>query len=580
MTSTAEHRRGWLALAAVGLLVAAPGTAAPGAAAPETPKRLIGEAGAQLARGDGIAAEVALRHALEAGAAREAVAARMGEALLDQGNLLKAREWLGPGKFTAAEALRGWRMLGQLELASGDLAAAGRAYDRAVALAPRDAQLWTDIARLRYAGGEHLQAVGAVDHALELDPAHPRALEFRALIVRDQIGGAAALRWFEAGLARAPKESALLAGQAATLADLGRAVEAVAVTRRLLDVDPGNAQAYFIQATIAARAGDIALARGLYNHTGRALTDVPSAQLLQTVLELSAGNANLSAELADRLARAQPGNALAAQVLARALSASAEPVEVIARLSPATARPGASPYLLTLVARAYEDLGQRDKAAPLLDRVAAARAPLISPLAASAPVGVLALRHRDDPRGLPVAVDYVRALLAAGQGGAAQDVAAGMLAQFPGSGDAALLAGDVALWRGDDRAALDAYRRAAAVRFGRPLMQRLALIAQRGGRRDEAGEVVVSWLAAHPGDRPAQRLAADYAASTGDWPRARTLLERLVATGDARDAGVQASLAVARLRSGDRNRARAAAGAALAISPASPAAQRAAQLSR
>lgn len=101
--------------------------AAPAQGMPERARAVIAAARADLARGDGIAAEVRLRRAMQLGADRAAVAARMGEALIDQNDLPKAREWLGPGRFESQEALHGWRMIGLLERREGNLAAAGRA---------------------------------------------------------------------------------------------------------------------------------------------------------------------------------------------------------------------------------------------------------------------------------------------------------------------------------------------------------------------------------------------------------------------------------------------------------------------
>lgn len=102
---------------------------------------------AALLRGDGIAGEVALNKVLAAGATRTDVAARMGEALLLQGDLVKAREWLGPMQFAKGEEAHGYRMLGMLERLSGNLPAAGQAYDKALAFSPKDPLLWDRVIR-------------------------------------------------------------------------------------------------------------------------------------------------------------------------------------------------------------------------------------------------------------------------------------------------------------------------------------------------------------------------------------------------------------------------------------------------
>ena len=140
---------------------------------------LIAKAQDDIARGDGLGAELHLKAAQAAGATRDDIAARIGEAYIYQGKRDKAREWLAPGKFAPDEAAHGFHLLGLLEHGEGNLAAAGQAYDKAVALAPKSVSLWVDLGYLRYASGEHLKAIEAADLALSLDPNNVRALEFR-----------------------------------------------------------------------------------------------------------------------------------------------------------------------------------------------------------------------------------------------------------------------------------------------------------------------------------------------------------------------------------------------------------------
>ena len=60
---------------------------------------LIAKAQDDIARGDGLGAELHLKAAQAAGATRDDIAARIGEAYIYQGKRDKAREWLAPGKF-------------------------------------------------------------------------------------------------------------------------------------------------------------------------------------------------------------------------------------------------------------------------------------------------------------------------------------------------------------------------------------------------------------------------------------------------------------------------------------------------
>ncbi|MEP7222486.1 MAG: tetratricopeptide repeat protein [Novosphingobium sp.] len=559
-----KHRLG-----AALLLVLASGLATSGSADPGRAEAYITKARGSLSHGDGIAAEMTLRQALSAGASRQSVAALMGEAWLDQRDLDKAREWLGPASFAPADTLHGLRMLGQLEVADGNLAAAAHALDRALALNPGNADVWVDVAQVRYRGGEQAQAVAAVDHALALNAESVRALLFRGLIVRDQYGLGQSLPWFEAGLLHQPGNAELLGDYAATLGELGRAKQMLTVTRHMIDIGVDVPRAYYLQAVLAARAGDFKLARGLLNRTQDRLRDLPAAMMLQAMLEMQAGNANSAMETLGTLVERQPQNQTAVLLLARSMYAAGAQRALVDRFGGVAARAGASAYLQTLVGRSLEDLGRRDEAAAYLDRAAAVTPAELVPVAESGDIAALSGRYRGAPRDADAAIAYVRALLTAGNLTEASAVAARLRGDFPGLPAAQALMGDVQYRSGQFGAAAESYGRAAAVRLDDGLLPRLVLALARSGRRDVAAGVTSGYLAAHPGSRSAMRLAADYAASTGDWPRALALLEHLAETGSARDVRLNADLAYARLRSGDAAGAEQAGEAAYRLQPAS-----------
>ncbi len=574
MTCTPEPGRGnsrsrfWFGLLGIALSGAALAAPLPGA-------ERIAEAGAALVRGDGIAAEAELRRALEAGATRPQVAAAMGEALLDQGELRRAREWLADGRFAPGTELHGWRMRGRMERWSGDLIAAGRAYDHALQIAPKDSNLWVDIGRLRYAGGEQLQAIGAVVQALALKPDNIRALEFRAQLIRDQYGPAAALPWFAAAIEQAPEDVEVLGEYAATLGELGKARQMVAVTRKMLDLEPRNPRAFYLQAVLAARAGDVDLARSLLNRTKGRLDNVPAVMLLTGALELQAGNAATALEGLDRLARMQPANRRVELLLARTLYTARDFNGVVQRFSAAGARPDASPYLLTLLGRSYEELGRRELAAPLLDRAAAASDPPIVPIAETGGVGFYAPRWRDAPFDMANAVPYLRALLGSGQLAEAEAIAERMRTAKPGSGDIQGLAGDVQLALHRGPAAVERYRAAATVRQSDDLLPRMFSALALAGQGRAIAPLASNYLAMNPQNRLAARLVASSAAASGDWPRSRLMLENLRIRSGDNDVRLLADLSLAELRDGDKAAAIESAKAAYRLQRASPVAAQA-----
>jgi cellulose synthase operon protein C len=532
MTCRPERHFTWVA--AAGLLLGA--TAA---AVPERDGR--SEALAALARGDGIAAEIAARRALDAGAPRSEVAALIGEAELLQGDYGDARSWLMPGEFSASTGERGFHALGRLELEEGDLAAATRAFDRALVYTGGSAGLWVDIGRLRYLSGQHHLALEAVSRAIAIDPGEPRALQFQAQLTRDAQGVVAALPWFERALAKAPGDIGLLGEYAATLGEAGRSREMLKVARRMVELDPRHPRAYYLQAVLAARAGRDDLAERLLARTNGAYDDMPAGLLLSGILELRTGNTGLAVDRLDELARQQPDNETAQLLVGRALLAHGEANEVVARFQVAADRPDASPYLLALVGRAYEQMEQRADAARYLDRAAGEATGTMGTLPSDAPLSFA---------GAEIDVPRIRQELAHGRLGVARSLAAELAASYPDSIDVEILVADVALATGDPASALAGYASAAAVRRDFSLVQRMAAAQQELGRDAAAVSVVAEFLEQNPRSAAAAALLGRMMAERGDRAGARLLLAhaRDLGMGDAR---LLSDLAEAELAGGD-----------------------------
>jgi tetratricopeptide (TPR) repeat protein len=513
-------------LAAASALVLVP---IPGHAEAEPAAALIDAARRALVRGDGIDAEMKLRAALERGVPRHQVAAFLGGAYLRQGDRARARQWLKPGEFSRDTAAEGFRVLAQLEQQDDDLAAAAEAYKRALAITPRDAQLWVEIGRLRYRAGRHLQAIRAADYALALGPRDPRALEFKGQLVRDRYGLLAALPWFETGLMQAPSDLSLLSHYAATLGELGRASEMLVVTRRILQLNPGDPQAYYLQAVMAARAGRYDLARGLLARTRSKLADISGAMLLDAVLEFSAGNMSNSGELCERLLKREPSNMRARELLARTLYLSGQFRYLTLRFRDDIARQEASPYLLSVVARAYEADGDRQQAGTLLDRAA--------------------VPERASLRVVPQG-SSVGALMAEGRSADALAAAERDRAANAGSYMAHALAGDVQLALGHAAEAQQRYAVASRIRMSDSLLLRRFQAYEASGDVAGATQMVEGWLMQNPGSRPALRLQATLAAQAGDSVSAAAILDYLRRSGSDRDVQLLTDLALVLLGSG------------------------------
>lgn len=520
-------------------------------AAPRLPGARIAQARVFLALFDAAGAEGELTRALELGADRVVIRAPMAEALLLQGRADAALTWLGEGPVPASDAGYAARTLGRAQLALGNMDGAKAAFDRALEFTPDDSLLWTDIARFRLAAGDQAGGTEAADHAVELDRTNVRALQLRGELTRSQTGLAAALPWFERALAADPNDVSVLGEYAATLGDMGRMRDMLKAARQIVALQPDNPRGYFLQAVLAARAGKFSLARNLIQKTGGALERVPAVMQVEGVVEFQLGNYRQAIDRFERLAAAQPHNRRAAELLARALYAEGEHEVLLARFRPMADRGGASAYLLTLVARSLEAIGEGGQAVDYLARAAEPdTAPLLRIDEADEP-WLLAEAARESPRDARAVIPYVRMLVARGDFTLAAEFAQPLAVANPGVPDAQLLLGDVYFASGNAPAALPLYVRAAQIRLSEPVVRRLSLALRETGRGSEADALLQRFVALSPANTGGLRLLANAHIDQRNWPAAIDSLSALHVRLGNNQPLLLADLAMARMRSGD-----------------------------
>lgn len=412
----------------------------------------------------------------------------------------------------------------------GRLAEAGGYYDQARELEPENPGLWVDIARLRFRGGEHLIAIEAADYALELDPQYGPALLLRAQLVRDANGLAESLPWFEAAVAADPRNPEVLADYAATLGDLGRYKDMLRVVRELASFAPNYPQVHYLQAVLAARAEDPVLAGSLLNRSGLSEQGVPSAMMLDAVVNMQQGSFDTAVEILEALAERQPGNVRVNELLARALWLGGRDRALVERYSARAESPGASPYLVMLVGRSLERMGERERAVPFIERALALRSDDRIVLEGSA-------------RGsgaMPAATAELRDFVLAGNTGLAQRLSATLLERAPHSGDFHSLAGDTALVSGNPARALELYEVSAQVRRSWPLTRKLIHVFGELGD-DATGDVLLArYIAGDPQNTEAMLLLAERSAAEEDWLRVVVLLDTAIGLGAGNDLEVLA----------------------------------------
>lgn len=463
----------------------------------------------QVARGDAGAAQLTVDRLVEAQHERSTYAAYAGEAALLRGDLADARAWLGSREFDDRTASLGYRLLADLEMREGNDAAAADALEEARRVAPDDPRVWVSIGRLRYRLGNHLAAFEAAERAMELDPNNVESLKFRGQLARDSEGMVPAVRWFEKAVEQAGSDRALQIEYAATLLDAGEPERAQSIITQFDDP--------YLKAVGLARAKDFFAARQALELTEGAGRDTAAARLLSAIIDVELGNLQSAAQELDQLGREQPANHRIRDLLAFVLSQNGSEQELIYRFADQARGPGGSPWLRTLVGRAFEALDRREEAAFYLDLAAVDETVL-------GPLQVGELQAGDEAT---VRRNQIRAALSAGDIDRGVDLARRMAEDYPQSADAVALLGDALLARNDRDAALKAYERAARVRQNWPLVLRMAAARERA----ESARLIAAFAAANPLNAEAAALAADGYAAAGRWEDAARLLDRALGNG-------------------------------------------------
>ena len=502
---------------------------------------------------DPVGAETELHKAAKLGIEVGELRHLLGESYWLQGRYDDALAQLEADDVTPEHRAYAARIAGRVYLDKGDMDAARAAFDRALAERGDDALLWTDVGRFRLVAGDMGGAIEAADRAIASDGRNVRALEFRGRLVRSQYGLAAALPWFEQGLAEAPDDVPLLVEYGSTLGDLGRHADMLKVARRIAALEPDNPRSYYMQAVIAARAHQFALAQRLIAKTGGRMDDLPAMLLLSGGVEYGLGNDLIAAGLWSRLSEMQPLNPRARVLAARALYRAGDAHGAAGKLPGDTASDSGS-YGELLLARAFEAMGERDDAMTMLDRSQ------IPGEAASA----IASAAGDGPAAA------VRARLAEGDRDGALALARDLQLRNPGVADAHVLVGDLLAETGDAGGAMDAYARAEALDFSPPLMMRMVQLAQRANDLATVRDVLTRFLRFNPADLSARRMLAGYYLNMGANDAAAALYGDLIAVLGPNDALLQTDYARALLASGDTAKALSHARMAYRVQPGNP----------
>ncbi|UVO55468.1 tetratricopeptide repeat protein [Sphingomonas sp. SUN039] len=524
---------------------------------PATPSRadvppaaaaLVAQGRDALQRGDALTAQTRLEAAVRGGVPLAEVRHLLANAYLMQGNVQRVREMADDAKVAPPFRAYAARMRAAVAL---DGATALREMTLALQLAPEETLMWSDMARARLMTGDVAGAIEGSERALSINNNNVDALIMSGNLLRDRYGYAAALSWYDRVLALQSRNVVAMLERAATLGELGRYREMLAQTRDVQAIMPNHPRAFYLQAVMAARAGDWGLARSLIYRIGPRLNDSAGYRVLAGSVELAQGNEEQALIHLRAAVDMQPDNIVARRLLGRTLWSSGDDRGAIDTLRPIADRPDADTYTLTVMGRACEHLGDRAAAGGYLDRAAQPLRPAPTPFFANGRGPIAAMRQ----------------LVAAGRAGEALGIAQGIERAHPGSPGAIMLTGDALGAGGRWREAADAYRRASNLQFSEEAALRLIDALRRSGDSAAALAVVDVFVTQYPQSVAARLLASDAALAGKDWDRAEALLGGLRAQIGDRDATLLNNLAWVRLNQKRGGEAVALARTAYALAP-------------
>ncbi|HYS09258.1 MAG TPA: protein kinase [Myxococcales bacterium] len=278
---------------------------------------------------------------------------------------------------------------------------ASETYRKALELAPGYAPAWASLAFARYAWAYSFaetpaaarkardEAFAAAEKAITLDPRGARGYSARGhLKAAERSDWTGAQADFERALAISPGETSALEGIATVFATIGRLQEAIAVQRRLAELEPLIPRVHATLGFLHTAASEFPEARQAFDHALEIAPDLPDGSFGAGVLFLLEGRSEAALEMFGKCkveSLELTGQALALESLGR-VADSEGALEVL------TERFGGSAAYA--IAQVHAWRGNRDEAFPWLDRAREQHDPRL----ASVKYDPLLRNLRGDPR--------------------------------------------------------------------------------------------------------------------------------------------------------------------------------------
>ena len=371
----------------------------------ETPEQMVSSGKSRLAKGDGEAAVIEFKNALQKTPDNAEARFFLGSALLRLGRVpdaekelsraralgysadevdpLLAAAMLQLGKFKEVISEFGKRDMStdqaraslQTTLADayaveGDSAAAKQSITAALKANPQYAPALLTKARLDAAEGRLDDAEALVQRSLAATPQNPVAWQFKGDLMQAKRQPAQALDAYNKAVEISPTYVPAHVSRVSLLMQQGNYDEAKARLADLKKLAPSAPATYHMQAVIALRDNDFATARDAVQQELRLLPDNPSALMLAGAIELGSGAYDTAESYLIKVANAAPSSVPARRLLAMTYLRMGQKEKAAEALRPVQDRISNDPDTLVVAGQVALANGQRNDAIKYFEKAA------------------------------------------------------------------------------------------------------------------------------------------------------------------------------------------------------------------
>lgn len=417
-----------LAAGVVWLGVATPHVASAAAVDKEKSERYLREAQEFIEKGDGNAAVIQLKNALQSDPGNITARQLLGEIYLRVGNgpsaekefraairrgandtkirILLARAYLLQGKNKEAleevsgditnEEVRPDALIvrGQAHLGLREFDKAREALTEADKLKPEDVRAKIGLAQSFVSEGKIKEGEAEIDEALGRKPESVEALVLKGELRRLNKDLDGAVQQFDKAVKVNDKNLLARLGRAASLIDLGKDQDAQADLDAVFRRVPKHPLASYLQALVLAKKKDYSAAQETIQQAGRFLDNHMPSVFLRGAINYALNQYEQAVANLERYVQAVPSNARARKLLGATLVRKREAARAIKVLEPLIKDDTKDAQLLTLLGSAYMQVGKFNEGTEFFSRASEA-APDVASIKMQQALGSLAQGESD-----------------------------------------------------------------------------------------------------------------------------------------------------------------------------------------